>query len=263
MLAELFDKVFNRLDTRHKPELVTFAKPNGALNGGFFTGDGRWSSLYEGLADPKFPAVKVFSAQSLIAYASTHASTEIAEKATILSVSRAGLRLVVDYVQHGDPQRREHVVEFPAVYDQECEAAAAAITGALGKWIVLDAFDALLDKCAPFIANFTALEDAASNMEGHETAKIAKTKTSYQVAVSGDVTCTVDIPKAVEVRLMFMGNPVAADIPIRLTVENKQVKFHLVDNGALAKAQMQVLRAIKAEVVAALPDLLVIDGSIG
>lgn len=55
---------------------------------------------------------------------------------------------------------------------------------------------------------------------------------------------------------------IMAAIPLRLSVENKQVQFMLVENGSITKARMNVLRSITAEVQAALPELLAINGRI-
>lgn len=267
-ITGLFDKVFQRLDTRYEPKLLPELKDpkTGAKQIGYFKPDGTLAVVWQGLPDPKFPPLSVFSAASMIAYIAHHANEAdgpIEMGRSILAVNQSGLHFIVDYGGAEEPERREHKVTFPASFDEECSAAAGAIKDALGRWIALESFDQLLDKCAPFIGNFAALESATSNMEGHESAKIAKTATSFQVQVIGEVACAVDIPKAVSVRLMFMGNPIEANIPLRLTVKDKQVLFHLVDNGAIAKAQMEALRKIKAEVVSAFPALLVIDGTIG
>lgn len=263
MLAELFKAVFDRLDTRFVAKVETLKDSTGSVHTGYFKPNGEWQSIVKGLPDPKFPAVKVYSAKSLVDYSNSHASRAIDEARSVLTVNRTGLQLYIDYGAGEGAERKEQGVTFPAAFDEECEGAAAAIKGALGKWTSLEAFDGLLDKCAPFIGNFIQLEEAASNMEGHESAKLKKTATSFQVEVQGEVTCAVEIPKVMKIQLLFMGNPIQADVPLRLKVENKQVFFHLVDNGALAKAQMEVLRKIKTEVIAALPKLLVIDGTIG
>lgn len=212
-ITGLFDKVFQRLDTRYEPRLLPEIKDpkTGARQIGYFKPDGTLAVVWQGLPDPKFPAVSVFSAASMIGYVEHHANQEdgpIPKGRSILSVNKNGLFFVVDYGGAEDPERREHRVSFPASFDEECAQAAGAIKGALGKWIALEAFDALLDKCAPFISNFTALESATSSMEGHESAKIAKTATNFQVQVTGEVACAVDIPKAMSVQLMFMGNPI-------------------------------------------------------
>lgn len=264
MLAEVFSSIKQAIEPRFKPEIIDYTDPKtNAVKRGYFGPDGKWNALADGASDAKFPPVKVFSAVSMIEYAKSHAGEAIKDGRALLTVNKNGLRLSIDYGAKEEPERTEHVVTFPASFDEECEVAARAIVTSLGDWLPLKDFDAILDKCAPFIANFLALEEAAYNMEGRETAKSVPSKTGYQVQVTGEVSCVVEIPKTVSVRLLFMGNPISADIPLRLTVENKQIKFHFVDNGAIAKAKMDVLRKIKAEIVTGLEGLLVIDGTIG
>lgn len=265
MLAEFLQTIFARLDIKTaSPIVVNFTNPKDqSIVTGYFNHDGGWCPLAaSGPKEFKFPSVIVHSADSLVDYAKAHADMAIEEGRAILYTNRTGLFLSIDYGAGEEAEEMKHRVAFPAAFDEECEVAASAIKDALGKWISLAVFDSLLDKCAPFIKNFAHLEEAASNMEGHETAKIAKTASSFQVQITGEVSCAVDIPKIVAVELLFMGHVISAEIPLRLTVQDKQIKFHLVDNGMIARAQMAVLRSIKAAVRAELGPLLSIDGKI-
>lgn len=265
MYEQLAQQLFERMDRRIDPPTIqTINDPKtGAPVMGHFTPLGGWVPIATG--EPKihrFPPVFVHSAASLVAYATAHATEAIATGRALLAVNKDGLVLSIDYGAAEEAEARRHTVTFAAKFDEECEVAAKAILESLGKWVPLATFESLLDKCAPFIVNFAHLEEAACNMEGHETARIARTKQSYNVTVQGEVTSAVDIPKVVSVVLGFMGHEIQAEIPLRLTVENKQVQFMLVDNGAIAKARMAVLKSIMGNVQSTLPNLLTISGRI-
>lgn len=262
-IAALFERIFNRLDTRYKPELIKETNPKtGEPNIGYFKPDGSFHGLWIGEPTPKFPAVTVYDTASLIAYLERYGAASITGQAAILYVNQAGLTGVIDYGPQLEAARRGHQVKFPAAWDESCRTGAESICGATGKWISLDAFTALLDKCAPFLANFAALESATSSIEGTETTKVTKTATSTQLQTMGEVASKVDIPRAVAVQLSFMGQVVNAELPLRLKVDNKQVQFYLIDNGAITAAKARILTSIKQAIADHFDGLLVLEGTI-
>jgi hypothetical protein len=262
-LAGLFERIFNRLDTRHKSEIIESMNPKtGEKQIGYFKPDGLFQGLWVGEAMAKFPSVTVYDTESLVAYLDRYGSLAIESQRSVLYVNQNGLVGVIDYGIESASERRSHQVTFPAAWDEECRPAADLIIKATGRWIGFEAFTELLDKCAPVLANFAALESATSSIEGHESAKISRTARSYQVQVTGEVACAVEIPKVVAVQLMFMGQPVSAELPLRLTVKDKQVQFYLIDDGAITAAKARILTSIKQSVAERFAGLLVIEGTI-
>lgn len=261
--AELFDRVFKRLDTRYEPKIIESKHPKtGAKVLGYFKPDGSYQVLSSGDEDPKFPAVTVYDEASLVKYLNHFATNTMTGGHSLLYVNQGGLFGVIDYGTEGDPLMRHERVTFPAAWDEACRPGAEAIMKCIGRWIEFDTFVEMLDKCAPFITNFAAIESATASIEGHESAKITRTSKSYQVQTSGEVACAVEMPKAVAVQLIFMGLLVRAELPLRLTVKDKQVQFYLVDNGAITAAKAEILSNIKRAVSSVLPGLVVIEGTI-
>lgn len=262
-LAGLFERIFNRLDTRYKPEIIDSENPKtGEKQIGYFKPDGSYQGLWTGEATPRFPAVTVYDTESLAGYLERYGSRAIDGQRSILYVNQGGLFGVIDYGIEGSSEHRRHQVKFPAAWDEACRPAAELITKSVGRWIGFEQFVELLDKCAPALANFGALESATSSIEGHESAKISRTARSYQVQVTGEVACAVEIPKVVALQLIFMGQLVTADLPLRLTVKDKQVQFYLIDDGAITAAKSRILTAIKRQMAERFEGLLVIEGSI-
>lgn len=262
-LAALFERVFNRLDTRYKPEIIYGENPKtGEETVGYFKPDGNYHLLWSGDPAAKFPAVTVYDTASLIAYLERYGAASIEAASAILYVNQNGLVGVIDYGAEAEPDYRKHQVKFPAAWDESCKTAADAITRAIGNWIDFDQFAGLLDKCASFIGNFAALESATASIEGSESTKIARTAASYQVQTSGEVASKVEIPKAVAINLLFMGQLVRTELPLRLQVKDKLVQFYLIDNGAITAAKARILTEIKQQVAERFDGLLVLEGTI-
>lgn len=262
--ANLFEGIIKRLDSRHKPEFITnYNDSTGVKTSGYFLPDGAFKTFWASEATAKFPAVTVFDQTSLIHYLTRYGAKAIFDYKAVLYVNQAGLAGVIDYGAEGSADYRRHVVKLPAAWNEDCKAAANSLVGSVGKWMDFDTFEELMGKCAPFVANFLQIDESLASIDGTETVKIKKTQRSLQLEVKGEVSSSVEIPKAIVVQLGFMGYPITAELPLRLQVSNKQVQFFLIDNGAMTKAMTTIIRQIKAEVAAEFQNLLVIEGNIG
>lgn len=261
--AQLFKSIIERLDSRHKPEIIqSLNEKTGERITGHFLPSGDFKALWASDPTAKFPAVTVFDQTSLIHYLARYGATAIDQFKAVLYVNQQGLVGVIDYGAEGAADYRRHQVKFPAAWDESCRAAAQSLLSSVGRWIDFDNFEDLMAKCSPFVDNFLHIEEALSSIDGTETVKIKKTARSNQVEVKGEVSASVDIPKVIAVKLTFMGYPISAELPLRLQVANKQVQFFLIDNGAMTKAMTNIIRQIKADVAAQFENLLVIEGNL-
>jgi len=262
-LANLFEGIIKRLDSRHKPEIIEVAnRKTGEKITGHFLPNGDFKPLYASEPDAKFPPVTVYDQASLIAYLTRYGAKAIEGSSAILYVNQQGLTGVIDYGGEAKADYRRHAVKFPAAWNEDCKAAANSLVGSVGKWMDFDTFEELMGKCAPFVANFLQIDESLASIDGTETVKIKKTQRSLQLEVKGEVSSSVEIPKTIVVQLGFMGYPITAELPLRLQVSNKQVQFFLIDNGALTKAMTDIIRRIKADVAAQFENLLVMEGTI-
>lgn len=261
--AQLFKGIIERLDSRHEPKIIqSINEKTGERITGHFLPSGDFRALWASDPTAKFPAVTVFDQTSLIHYLARYGATAIDQFKAVLYVNQQGLVGVIDYGAEGAADYRRHQVKFPAAWNEDCKVAANSLVGSVGKWMDFDTFEELIGKCAPFVANFLQIDESLASIDGTETVKIKKTARSLQLEVKGEVSSSVEIPKAIVVQLGFMGYPITAELPLRLQVSNKQVQFFLIDNGAMTKAMTNIIRQIKADVAKEFENLLVIEGSI-
>lgn len=258
MLAELFDRVFNRLDKQWKPEITKITDHTGTSRMGYIKPDGQWAALCQtSRPEPTWPSPMVVnSTQSLIDYL-----RKFSDERSVLCLNTDGILFIQDFSDSPqDPAYRDHRLVFPAQYDADFLGASRTLVRAVGNWVNFDTFENVLDEIGAYTLNYTAIESALQTMEGHESAKVQRTKTSYNIEVSGRVTAAVDIPPSLAINLSFMGEKFNVIFPLRVKVDNKTLQFMLVNSGQLAKAEFEILRSIKARVAEAFPDLLFVEG---
>jgi hypothetical protein len=200
---------------------------------------------------PQFSAVTVTNCDSLIAYTLKYGGPGSA-------VFSGDVRIigVIDY-HKGDgtlADRRKHSVSLACGYSADTKKPMEAIEGVLGKWITLDQFEMLIHSSGLVIESSTALLEIISDLEGTEVVKISRTRQGQSATVSGGVKSSIDMPKNVSVRGVFMGIAIKASIPFRVTIEANKIKFQLIDDGSLEFSKITARNMVTEQVRGALEE---------
>ena len=91
--------------------------------------------------------------------------------------------------------------------------------------------------------------ETINDLEGTEVVTAKRTRTGYSVSVGGNVKSSLDIPRSIKIRTVYMGEALSIEIPFRTTVQQNQIKFQLIDDGAVetatASAQNRVTQIVR------------------